>query len=90
MMIARPVVAICSSPLPIGDYLHETGIGINCENTESVIQALMEVWQSKQKESMLNWYSPDGNSIEQYSYCSMAKKMYNLCEEIYSTNPGKS
>jgi hypothetical protein len=90
MMIARPVVAICSSPLPIGDYLHETGIGINCENTESVIQALMEVWQSKQKESMLNWYSPDGNSIEQYSYCSMAKKMYNLCEEIYSTNPRKS
>lgn len=85
MMIARPVIAICSSSLPIGDYLHETGIGINSENTEGVVQALMEVWQSKQEENMPNWYSPDGNTIDQYSYCSMAKKMYNLCEELHNS-----
>ena len=88
MMIAQPVIAICASSLPIGDYLHETGIGINCENTEGVVRALMEVWQSKQGENIPNWYSPDGYAIEQYSYSSMAKKMHNLCEDLYNKTSG--
>jgi hypothetical protein len=88
MMIAQPVIAICASSLPIGDYLHETGIGINCENTEGVVRALMEVWRSRQEENMPNWYSPDGYAIEQYSYSSMAKKMHNLCEDIHNKTLG--
>ena len=84
MMIAKPVVAVCASSLPIGNYLHETGIGTNCENTEDIVNALMEVWRSKNGEDIPKWYFPDGYAIEKYSYKSMAKQMHNLCEDTYN------
>jgi len=86
MMIARPSVAVCASSLPIGDYLRETGIGIACDDTQSVFNTLMDVWAWKRGGAAPAWYSPDANAIEQYSCRSMAQKISALAEEVVNAS----
>jgi hypothetical protein len=84
MMVAKPTIAISSPSLPIGDYLRETGIGIDCKDTESIAAALNEIWKWKQGGSIPNWYSPVAGAIEQYSSRSMAEKLSELSEKVYN------
>jgi len=84
MMIAKPAMAICAPSLPIGEYMRETGIGIDCKDVEQVANSLDDVWQWKKGGKPPGWYSPDAGAIEQYSYSSMAQKMSELCEEVYN------
>jgi hypothetical protein len=84
MMISKPVIAICAPSLPIGEYLKETGIGIDRKDVEQVANSLDEIWEWKKGGKPPNWYSPDAEAIEQYSYSSMAQKMSELCEEVYN------
>jgi len=84
MMIAKPAIAICASSLPIGDYMRETGIGIDCNNVDQVVKSLVEIWEWKKGGETPSWYSPISGAIEQYTFRSMAEKMSELCEEVYS------
>jgi hypothetical protein len=84
MMIARPAVAICASTLPIGDYLREAGIGIDCNDTDSAVAYLLEVWRWKQGGSKPRWYAPVGQAIDQYSFRGMAEKMGRVLDQSYA------
>jgi hypothetical protein len=84
MMIAKPAIAICAPSLPIGKYLRETGIGIDCKDVEQVTNSLDAIWEWKKGGKPPGWYSPNAESIEQYSYSSMAQKMSELCEKVYN------
>ena len=84
MMVAKPVIAICAASLPIGDCLRETGIGTDCKDVQQIVTTLEELWQWKKGGKPPDWYSPDAEAIEQYSYSSMAQKMSELCEEVYN------
>ena len=82
MMIAKPAIAVCSPSLPIGDYLRETGIGIDAKDVEGTVAALTEIWKWKQGGSIPSWYSPVASAIEEYSSRSMAAKMSELSEQV--------
>jgi hypothetical protein len=84
MMIAKPAIAVCSPSLPIGDYLREAGIGIDCKDAEGIVAGLTEIWEWKQQGKVPSWYLPKGDVIKEYCLCSMAKKMNEISEEVYN------
>lgn len=84
MMIAKPAIAVCSPSLPIGDYLREAGIGIDCKDAEGIVAGLTEIWEWKQQGKVPSWYLPKGDVIKEYSLCSMAEKMNEISEEVYN------
>lgn len=84
MMVAKPAIAICAPSLPIGEYLQQTGIGIDCKDIQETVTRLHELWQRKQAGYSPVWYSPVGDTIEQYSFRGMAGKMSAVLEQTYA------
>ena len=84
MMIARPAVAICAPSLPIGDYLREAGIGIDCKDSASVVARMLDIWRWKQGGNLPSWYAPAHHVIDQYSYRGMADKLGTVLEQVYA------
>jgi hypothetical protein len=83
MMVAKPAVAICAPSLPIGAYLQQTGIGIDCHDIQGTAARLQELWQWKQGNQTPHWYAPAEESIAQYSFQGMADKMNAVLEQTY-------
>ena len=81
---AKPAVAICAPALPIGDYLREAGIGVDCNDVAGVVGRLLEVWHWTQGKAPLDWYAPAGQVIEQYSFQGMATKMNAVLGQTYN------
>jgi hypothetical protein len=79
-----PAIAICASTLPIGDYLRETGIGIDCKDTDSAVAGILEVWRWKQGGTLPSWYAPVQRAIDHYSFRGMAEKMGHVLEQSYA------
>ena len=84
MMVAKPAVAICAPSLPIGEYLQQTGIGVDCNDIHGVTNRLCELWQWKRGANAPDWYSPVNEAIEQYSFQGMAGKMSAVLEKSYT------
>jgi hypothetical protein len=83
MMVAKPAIAICAPSLPIGEYLQQAGIGVDCKDISGVTKRLYELWQWKRGGNAPQWYSPVNETIEQFSFQGMAGKMNAVLEKTY-------
>ncbi len=81
MMIAKPSVAICAPSLPIGEYLRESGIGVDCSTVEGVVDRVGDVWNWIRGSTAPDWYAPVDHVIEQYSFQGMAAKMNTVLKQ---------
>jgi len=86
MMVAKPAIAICAPSLPIGEYLQQAGIGVDCKEIDGVVTRLHELWQWKQGGNAPDWYAPVEEAIEQYSFRGMAEKMNAVLEQTYAAS----
>jgi glycosyltransferase involved in cell wall biosynthesis len=70
--------------LPIGKYLREAGIGVDCNTVKEVVDRISEVWNWVRGNNAPDWYAPVNHAIDQYSYKGMATKMNTVLEQTYA------